>query len=354
MSDIFVSYKREDGGRARALVAVLRDAGFATFWDQDISPGANWQFALEAALDDARLCIVLWSRHSVGPEGHFVREEARRAAQRGAYLGVLVDTVLPPLGFGEWQAFDATDWTGDAGDPALAELIAHVGKRLDAAGPPPEPCARPAGKKPRPDARPKPSARRSGALLRRGLVAGLAVAVVAVGLVSYGEAQESRCQLRQNDAVARLRSAANQLQHRNETLVGAPGQVEPPIDDAALRLWWTGLGDRGATAGRHVRSLVDNVFSPAHGLEIADEDGRYLALPPIDEIIDREGGDLRGVLLPLFTGPAEGAAAAATPDAPADDLRAAARWLDDRVNAYADPAALRIAGGCGLVASLGQ
>ena len=350
MSDIFVSYKREDGARARALVEALRDAGFATFWDQDISPGANWQFALEAALDDARLCLVLWSRHSIGPEGHFVREEARRATQRGAYLGVLVDPVLPPLGFGEWQAFDATGWSGAEGDRALDGLIAHIRERLDLAEPPPGPHLPRTIELPAPARSEHANGRRT--ILRRGLVAGLALAILAVGVASYGGAQASRCQLEQNDAVAGLRSAANQLHHRNTLLVGRSEQAGPPaIDDESLRRWWTGEGDQGASAGRHVRSLVSAIFSPVHDLEIADEDGRYMALPPIDEIIEREGGDLRGVLLPLFTGPADGPDAARLPDAPADDLRAAVRWLDDRVVTYTDPEMLRIAGGCGFASA---
>lgn len=354
MSDIFVSYKREDGGKAKALVAALRDAGFATFWDQDISPGANWQFALEAALDDARLCLVLWSRHSIGPEGHFVREEARRATQRGAYLGVLVDPVLPPLGFGEWQAFDATGWSGGEGDLALDGLIAHIRKRLDLAEPPPEPRLR-RSIEPHPPSRSDSQAKGRGTLLRRGLVAGLLVSVLLVGIASYGGAAASRCELQQNDAVAHLRSAANQLHHRNELLVGRSEQDEqPPIHDGSLRRWWTGEGDQGASAGRHARSLVGAVFSPAHGLEIADEDGRYMTLPPIDEIIEREGGELREVLLPLFTGPAEGPDAARLPEAPADDLRAAIRWLDERVTAYTDPASLRIAGGCGFASAFAR
>lgn len=354
MSDIFVSYKREDGGRARALVALLRNAGFRTFWDQDISPGANWQFALEAALDDARLCLVLWSRNSVGPEGHFVREEARRAAQRGAYLGVLVDPVPPPLGFGEWQAFDATGWSGADADAAVEELIAHIRRRLDGTEAPPEPRLRGLIETRTPSRSGPPTTGR-GALLRRALVGGLLVAVLIGGVATYGGAAASRCQLEQNDSVARLRSAANQLTHRNELLVGGPEQAEaPPIDDRALRIWWTGDGDQGAAAGSHVRSLVGAVFSPAHGLEIADEDGRYMPLPPIDEIVEREGGELRGVLLPLFTGSAEGPDAARLPEAPADDLRAAVRWLDDRMAAYADPSALRIEGGCGFAAAFAR
>jgi hypothetical protein len=50
---------------------------------------------------------------------------------RGAYLGVLIEPVLPPFGFGEWQALDLSGWDGDAADPRLARLVEHVRDRLD-------------------------------------------------------------------------------------------------------------------------------------------------------------------------------------------------------------------------------
>jgi hypothetical protein len=40
MTDLIVSYKREDAARVRKLVAALRDAGLDAWWDEDIAPSA--------------------------------------------------------------------------------------------------------------------------------------------------------------------------------------------------------------------------------------------------------------------------------------------------------------------------
>ena len=100
MGHVFISYKREDQARVAPLVAALRDAGIAIWWDQDIPAGGAWRETIEQMLETSRLCLVVWSERSIGSGGRFVREEAERSARRSAYLGVLIDEVLPPLGFG--------------------------------------------------------------------------------------------------------------------------------------------------------------------------------------------------------------------------------------------------------------
>ncbi|MGZ8350845.1 MAG: toll/interleukin-1 receptor domain-containing protein, partial [Allosphingosinicella sp.] len=137
MADIFVSYKNDDRTRVARLVAALRAAGFDTWWDQDIPPGGGWRETIVRELDAATLCLVAWSEASTGENGRFVREEAERAASRGAYLGVLIDPVLPPFGFGEWQALDLSGWRGKASDPRLDRIVAQVRARL-AGGPVPD------------------------------------------------------------------------------------------------------------------------------------------------------------------------------------------------------------------------
>lgn len=99
-SDVFISYKAEDRQRLVPLVAALEAEGFSVWWDARIGGGANWRQEIERHLDAASCVIVAWSKRSVGPEGHFVRDEASRALKLGTYLPVLLDAVDPPLGFG--------------------------------------------------------------------------------------------------------------------------------------------------------------------------------------------------------------------------------------------------------------
>jgi len=141
MAEIFVSYKTEDRERVRHLVDALRAAGFDTWWDQDIPPGGGWRETIARQLDSAKLCIVAWSVASAGEGGRFVREEAERAAGRGAYLGVLIDAVMPPFGFAEWQAIDLSAWLGKKSDPLVDHFTHAVRARLANEPAPPRPAA---------------------------------------------------------------------------------------------------------------------------------------------------------------------------------------------------------------------
>ena len=117
MSDIFVSYKAEDRPRVRLLVEALEAEGLSVWWDALVGGGAAWRETIAEQLDAAKCVIVVWSKRSTGPEGHFVRDEAARAQRRGTYVPVRIDKVDPPLGFGETQALALNGWSGDRSDP---------------------------------------------------------------------------------------------------------------------------------------------------------------------------------------------------------------------------------------------
>jgi serine/threonine-protein kinase len=132
-TDIFLSYKAEDRERLAPLVDGLEAEGFAVWWDAHIGAGTNWQKEIEHHLDDAKCVIVAWSRRSVGDDGSFVRDEARRAQRRNAYVPICLDGVEPPLGFGEIQAISLQGWKGDRFDPRFLSVVAAV-RRLTSGG----------------------------------------------------------------------------------------------------------------------------------------------------------------------------------------------------------------------------
>jgi TolB-like protein/Tfp pilus assembly protein PilF len=123
MLDVFVSYKAEDRRRVQPLVEALQADGLAVWWDAQIGGGDAWRQSIEHHLDDARCVLVVWSKRSVAPDGHFVRDEAARAQRRGAYLPVLIDKVEPPLGFGESQAISLIGWRGERSDPRYGAVL---------------------------------------------------------------------------------------------------------------------------------------------------------------------------------------------------------------------------------------
>ena len=132
MSDVFISYKREDLTAVNRLVESLRAEGVGVWWDQDIPPNAPWEATIEKELAAAKLVIVAWSPASVASDN--VKAEARWARGQGRLLQVFVEVCEPPLFFGERQGVDLKGWSGGATDPAFRTLLQVV-----RAGPTPMP-----------------------------------------------------------------------------------------------------------------------------------------------------------------------------------------------------------------------
>jgi formylglycine-generating enzyme required for sulfatase activity len=112
MSDIFLSYAREDEERVKPIVEHLEAQGWSVFWDQHIPPGKTFRQHIKENLDAARCVVVVWSQHSI--DSHWVLEEAETGRKRTILVPLRIDQVEPPFGFGSIQAADLTSWNHDA------------------------------------------------------------------------------------------------------------------------------------------------------------------------------------------------------------------------------------------------
>jgi TolB-like protein len=134
MSDVFISYKRENLAAVGRLVEALRAEGIGVWWDQDIPPNAAWEATIERALAAAKLVIVAWSPASVASEN--VKAEARGARAQGRLLQVFVDACEPPLFFGERQGVDLKSWSGAASEAAFRSVLEAIRSGLGSSGSP--------------------------------------------------------------------------------------------------------------------------------------------------------------------------------------------------------------------------
>jgi TIR domain len=124
MSDIFISYARENLESARRLAAALEEQGWSVFWDRTIPAGKDWREVIGAALADARCVVVLWSPHSVN--SRFVIEESDRGLRRRVLIPAFIERTEPPFGFGTIHAADLSEWGGDRDDAAIQLFFRDV------------------------------------------------------------------------------------------------------------------------------------------------------------------------------------------------------------------------------------
>jgi len=131
MSDIFISYAKEDRVWAESLAQRLRKRGWSVFWDRTIPTGKTWRGVVGKELEDAHCVIVLWSDASISSD--WVHEEADDGRQRGILLPVFKENVIPPIGFRHIQAEDLTNWDNKEDSLAflgLTDDIRHYWHRL--------------------------------------------------------------------------------------------------------------------------------------------------------------------------------------------------------------------------------
>ncbi|MBI1361744.1 MAG: TIR domain-containing protein [Alphaproteobacteria bacterium] len=140
MADIFLSYAREDAGAVERLAAALQGAGYACWWDRNLTSGSRYLKETEAELNAARAVLVVWSKASV--DSNWVADEAMVGREANKLAAVTFDGSTPPLGFRQFQVTDFSHWKGTANEPQFQSLIGGL-SRLAPTGPAPEGASQP-------------------------------------------------------------------------------------------------------------------------------------------------------------------------------------------------------------------
>lgn len=133
MTEIFISYKREERADAERIARALSACGYTVWWDAEMSPGEEYRQRTLEVLRTCKAAIVMWSQQSV--RSGWVLDEAQRAKDRGVLVPVMIDPVNDdlPLGFGQLHTHTLIGWDGEVGHalfkPVITALDRLAGKR---------------------------------------------------------------------------------------------------------------------------------------------------------------------------------------------------------------------------------
>lgn len=103
------------------LVHALEATGWSVFWDRTIPVGKTWRQVIGVQIESCRCMVVVWSKQSA--ESTWVHEEADEGARRGVLAPVLIDDILPPLGFRSIQAAQLAGWDGKTSSMEFRRLL---------------------------------------------------------------------------------------------------------------------------------------------------------------------------------------------------------------------------------------
>ncbi len=180
MSDIFLSYSRDDQATAHGFAEALQHEGFSVWWDQALDAGENFDKVTEQALKDAKAVVVLWSKKSV--DSKWVRSEATLADRYGTLVPVAIEPCDRPIMFELNHTADLSGWNGNAADARWRSLVAGLKRSVQKEGiSSPVSLVAPAlGAAPAPDA-----ASRSQRAPRTAILWGAVAALIAVAAGAY-------------------------------------------------------------------------------------------------------------------------------------------------------------------------
>ena len=122
MSDVFISYAREDFDTVNLLAAALESFGWSTWWDQRMTASGPFSEKIKHELDQAKVVVVLWSRFSWNSD--WVREEAEYG--RSKLVPLSKDGVDPPFGFMTLNTVSIDGWNGGRNDAELTPMLRSI------------------------------------------------------------------------------------------------------------------------------------------------------------------------------------------------------------------------------------
>jgi hypothetical protein len=128
MSDIFISYKREEQPEARKLANALEREGWTVWWDPKLRAGDDFDRIIEAVLKESRCVIVLWSEKSLASD--YVRAEAAEAMELKKLVPVAIENVTLPFRFKRLHTPKLLNWDGSNNSVEFRKLVEDITAKI--------------------------------------------------------------------------------------------------------------------------------------------------------------------------------------------------------------------------------
>jgi TolB-like protein len=126
VTDIFLSYNREDQARAKLFAETFEAQGFKVWWDVGLRTGEAYDEVTETALRTAKAVVVLWSKKSV--QSRWVRAEATLADRNKTLVPCMIEPCERPIMFELTQTAELGHWTGETTDRVWLRFLADVAR----------------------------------------------------------------------------------------------------------------------------------------------------------------------------------------------------------------------------------
>lgn len=132
VSDVFVSYAREEAASAETIRRALESLSLTVFFDiERLDAGDVWSDVIDTELKSAGAVVALWSPHALTRA--WVKKECGVALERGVLLPAVLKPVSVqdvPTQFADLHRVDLSDFAGQRDHPGWRSLVRALAKKL--------------------------------------------------------------------------------------------------------------------------------------------------------------------------------------------------------------------------------
>lgn len=132
MTDVFISYSRQNAVSARAAATALRERGFEVWLDNELPAHGSFADEIDRRISDARAVLAIWSEDAVRSE--WVRAEANRGREARKLVQISLDTAVLPLPFDQIQCLRMDGWRGDVNAPEWGKVVESLATLVGKSG----------------------------------------------------------------------------------------------------------------------------------------------------------------------------------------------------------------------------
>lgn len=124
MTDVFISYKREERDKVVLIADRLRSLGLDVWFDARLTTGHHFDREIDDHVRRARCVLVCWSEGALASE--WVRAEAAIGRERNVLVPLLVEPCSPPVPFNTLQTENLIGWAGEADHDGWLRAITQI------------------------------------------------------------------------------------------------------------------------------------------------------------------------------------------------------------------------------------
>jgi adenylate cyclase len=126
LTNVFLSYAREDAPIAKELADCIGRAGHNVWWDTQIHGGSRFASEIDRQLKGADAVVVLWTEASI--DSAWVQDEAAEGRDSGRLVPVSLNGCRPPLGFRQFHTVNLEPWNGNGELHVAGALLDAIAK----------------------------------------------------------------------------------------------------------------------------------------------------------------------------------------------------------------------------------